>query len=346
MARSYCYSSIDAARASRFFAAVAPNLRFAQRANRNKNRFRGSKNPGASELRVSMASKASRSSAFLPADEAANAQLRLRLRAQLNLLDQNLRALERSATPAAIHATRVSARRMRVLLRVFLHAAAPGAVDRHIAVLRDLGHFLDAVREADVAQQEILHLTGGLARSAPGVAAITARTGRARARAARRLKRHLHAAAWRARFAHLHEYLRDAARGNAPHHRVGAIANKLFEKRRRRLLKALRRDTRTPFKLHRLRLKIKFMRYLCEELAWASHRSRDLQVRQLRALQACLGDLHDGWQLQQRLQSATGESEAARALSSGLAAEQRARMKEFRKRRKALLHAWREHGPR
>ena len=258
---------------------------------------------------------ASRTAASAAADDAARARLRLRLGELLAALDENLRSLDRAAMPAAVHATRVSARRLRVLLRVFLHAAAPAAVDRHIEVLRDIGHYLDAVREADVARQEILHLTSARERLKPGFAAIQARNGRARSRAARQLKLHLHAASWRARLARLREFTRDATRGDALQLRVEAVARKQFEKRRRRVLNALRRDCKTPFKLHRLRLKIKFVRYLCEELSWASRGSRGLQVKQLRALQACLGDLHDGWQLQQQLQSATLEPDLARVLT-------------------------------
>ncbi len=268
-------------------------------------------------------------------------KLRDRLEALLASLDQSVAAFDRAATPALVHDARVTARRLRVLLRVYLRAVAPAAVDRHIEALRQIGHYLDAVREADVAELEILKLSRRRNKTpSPAITGIYAHRVRDRARAARALNDHLSAASWSARIKSLRELADDALLTAAPQVRIEALAGRQFEKRRRRLLKALRRDCKTPFKLHRLRLKIKFMRYLCEELPPSSLGSRHLQIKQLRALQTCLGDLRDAWQLQQVLLGEKRYPSAAHDLSEKLAVEQRMHMREFHKRRKSLLRAW------
>lgn len=263
------------------------------------------------------------------------------LSALLDALDQSIAALDRAATPTVVHEARVQARRLRVLLRVFIRPSAPAAVDRQIEALRDIGHYLDAIREADVAQQEILELAANCNKTAaPAFKALGALRGRERNRAARELQGHLNAAAWSRRIKNLRVTARKVIRGYASPSQSESLAQRQFEKRRRRLLKALRRECNTPFELHRLRLKIKFMRYLCEELAWSIKDSRQLQIKQLRALQTCLGDLRDGWHLQESLLEETRYPKAARELCTTLAAEQRLLMREFRRRRKRLLRAW------
>lgn len=263
------------------------------------------------------------------------------LSALLDALDQSIAALDRAATPTVVHEARVQARRLRVLLRVFIRPAAPAAVDRQIEALREIGHYLDAIREADVARQEILELAANCSKSAaPAFNALGAQRGRERNHAARELQGHLNAAAWRRRIKNLRVMSRNAIRSWTSPREIELLAQRQFEKRRRRLLKALRRECDTPFKLHRLRLKIKFMRYLCEELSWSIKNSRQLQIKQLRALQTCLGDLRDGWHLQESLLEDMRYPSAARELCSKLAAEQRLLMREFRRRRKRLLRAW------
>jgi CHAD domain-containing protein len=287
----------------------------------------------------------SRVSAATAADEAAGIALRGHIGALLDALDRSISALDRAATPTVVHEARVQARRLRVLLRVFIRPSAAAAVDRQIEALRDVGHYLDAIREADVAREEISELAKRCGKTtAPAFIALGASRRIERNRAARELKRHLNAAAWSGRIKKLRALTRDAIRSDTPQGNVEARAKLQFEKRRRRLLKALRRECNTPFKLHRLRLKIKFMRYLCEELSWSIRDSRQLQIKQLRALQTCLGNLRDGWQLQENLLEETRYPKAARELSARLAVMQRLHMREFRRRRKRLLRAWGKKG--
>ena len=267
------------------------------------------------------------------------------LSALLDALDQSIAALDRAATPAVVHEARVQARRLRVLLRVFIRPSAPAAVDRQIEALREIGHYLDAIREADVARQEISELAARCnTNAASAFDALGALRGRERNRAARELKGHLNAAAWSKRIKKLRVMARNAIRSSAPSGGIESLAGRQFEKRRRRLLKALRRESNTPFELHRLRLKVKFMRYLCEELSWSIKDSRQLQIKQLRALQTCLGDLRDGWHLQESLLEETRYPKAAHELGTRLAVEQRLHMREYRRRRKRLLRAWGKQG--
>jgi CHAD domain-containing protein len=288
-----------------------------------------------------MPNNPARSSAAVLSERATRSAVRRRLHALIDSLDRNLWALNRAVTPAAVHGSRVSARRLRVFLRVFLHAPAPTTVDRHIEALRQFGHYLDAVREADVAQEAILRLAGK--RKTPAatpIAGIYARTVRERARAVRKLEVRVNAGTWTRVIKRLRGLAGDSSPIAASLDPIARPAIRQLEKRRRRLLAALRSECKTPLKLHRLRLKIKFLRYLCEEWPWPSRGLRELQIKQLRGLQNCLGELHDGLQLQEVFLTDTLFPEAARELSFRLAIEQRQHMSEFRKRRKSLLRAW------
>jgi len=283
----------------------------------------------------------SRSSAAVPPERAARSAVRRRLHALIDSLDRNLSALNRAVTPAAVHRSRVSARRLRVFLRVFLHAPAPTTVDRHIEALRQFGHYLDAVREADVVQEAILRLAGK--RKSPAAtqfAGIYARTVRERARAVRKLEVRVNAGTWTRRIKRIRGLAGESSPIAESRDPIARPAMRQLEKRRRRLLAALRRECKTPLKLHRLRLKIKFLRYLCEEWPWPSRGLQQSQIKQLRGLQSCLGDLHDGWQLQEIFLGDTRFPDAARELSFRLAIEQRQHMSEFRRRRNGLLRAW------
>jgi len=277
----------------------------------------------------------------VPSERAARIAVRRRLRALVDSLDRNLSALNRAVTPAAVHRARVSARRLRVFLRVFVHAPAPATVDRHIEALRQFGHYLDAVREADVAQEAILRLAAK--RNSPAatpIAGIFARTAHERTRAVRKLTVWLNAGIWSRRIKKLRGLAGSSSLMAESQDPADRPAIRQLEKRRRRVQRALRRECKTPLKLHRLRLKIKFLRYLCEEWPWPSRELPQLQIKQLRGLQSCLGELHDGWQLQETFLGETRFSEAARELSFGLAIEQTQHMSEFRRRRKSLLRAW------
>src|SRR5271165_4055585 len=140
-----------------------------------------------------MPGKDSRRGDRAASDHAARLELRRRFGRLLESLDRTLAALERAATPAAVHGARVLARRLRMLLRVFLRASAPTAVDREIEALRQIGHYLDAVREADVARQEIAQLAAKCGSTATQeIAALIAGKGRERKRAERILKAYLH----------------------------------------------------------------------------------------------------------------------------------------------------------
>jgi CHAD domain-containing protein len=126
---------------------------------------------------------------------------------------------------------------------------------------------------------------------------------------------------------------------NAAAEAIAANLDRLIDERRRQLLKALRRAGDSARKLHRLRLKIKFLRYLCEEFEGASNRVKPRQLKSLRKLQDCLGTLRDERRLQRLILGGTPPDPAALRLSRRLAAEGNRQMRIFSKHRRKLRRA-------
>jgi CHAD domain-containing protein len=263
----------------------------------------------------------------------ADAVVRLRLQALQRLLDTRIAALSLSVTPAKVHHARIVARRLRVLLRALRGRFERTAVKRYMRALQSLAHDLDAVREADVARAALRRWTSGCStRQANQAQTLSLAVVGERARAVRALRTIMTAPAWQDRQAELRQL--------ATLEPTRVLAPRLLRQLRRRARRALRETRRGHQRLHKLRLKIKMLRYFLEEFPPRGPSAVRTEVKYLRRLQDCLGELHDAWRLRRRLRTDLRRFAAARAMRATLRQQQRAQRGEFHHRRKQLLRLW------
>ena len=254
-------------------------------------------------------------------------------------LDRELEGLSRAVTPDTVHGTRTAARRLRAVLRAFRRELNPAALRRYGAALQDLARDLDAVRDADVAQLTISSRSqkrfGATHEGFDGLKALVAKN---RSRAVRDLQSAMDADTWSARFVNLQLVASDPGLIVESQEPMTSIALRVLQ---RRLRAALRYRGQAPRALHRLRLKIKTLRYLLELCVTAHHGMARAELEQLRELQDCLGDLHDAWCLRRVLKNQSRHRGAAAELSANLKARQNELFDGFRKHRKRLRRIWR-----
>ncbi|MFI4890798.1 MAG: CHAD domain-containing protein [Steroidobacterales bacterium] len=252
------------------------------------------------------------------------------MQALQRLLDARIATLSRSVTPAKVHHARIVARRLRVLLRALQGSFERAAVKRYMRALQSLAHDLDAVREADVTRAALRQWTsGGGARQVNQAQPLYLAVVGERARAVRALRTIMTAPAWQKRQAQLRQL--------ATLEPTRVLAPRLLRQLRRRARHALRETDRGHQQLHKLRLKIKMLRYFLEEFPPPGPSAVRTEVKYLRHLQDCLGELHDAWRLKRRLRTDLRRFAAARAVRATLRRQQRAHRSEFRHRRKELL---------
>ena len=216
-------------------------------------------------------------------------------------LDRKLDTLSHGVTPAAVHACRTQTRRLRALLRAFRHALNSAALARYEKILRQLTLDLGSVRNADVEQQLISRVAEDQRiPKEDGLAELRAIAGHTRSRAEQGLKAKMLDEAWLRRL----ERLRRASSNpklivelQLP---MALLTARILRRRRRRLRRQLRAHRRSPRALHKLRLKVKILRYLLERCAPNDAAVRK-EIKELRLLQDRLGEFHDEWSLERRL---------------------------------------------
>jgi CHAD domain-containing protein len=263
----------------------------------------------------------------------ANAMVRLRLQALQRLLDARIATLSLSITPVKVHHARIVARRLRVLLRALQGSFKRTEVKRYLRALQSLAHDLDAVREADVTRAALRQrMSGCSTRQANQAQTLYLAGVRERTRAVRALRTIMTAPAWQDRQADLRQLATLAP--------ARVLAPRLLRQLRRRARHALRETDRGHRQLHKLRLKLKVLRYFLEEFPPRGPNAVRTELKYLRRLQDCLGELHDAWRLNRRLRRDLRRFAAARAVRATLRRRQRAHRSEFRHRRKALLRLW------
>ena len=103
---------------------------------------------------------------------------------------------------------------------------------------------------------------------------------------------------------------------------------------------ALGHAGKDPKRLHRIRLKIKSLRYLLENCLSKAAIVRNAELRRLRQLQGCLGDLHDEENLLETLRTNRTRPDAAGVLRDVLKARKKRHLQEFKSHRNHLLHLW------
>ena len=218
-------------------------------------------------------------------------------------VNRQLRKLTVTLSPAVIHETRISIRRLRVALRAMKHQLARSPRKRNLVPLRRFARDLEAIREADareLAAKELTERYVFIAREeSRQVLAVVAEK---RAYARRDLLRLMHTAAWKQRLAQV-ERCSCASDMILPLDTPVLVIRDAFARRHRRLRRALRHIGHNPRKLHRLRLRIKETRYLAENFGSLLTMLPERELRRLRQLQNRLGEFHDNGCLRKWLRS-------------------------------------------
>jgi len=260
---------------------------------------------------------------------------------QQELLDKALLRLSRAITPKAVHGTRTAARRLRAMLCAFRRALNHTAFRQYVAALQQLAHDLDALREADVTQHMLVNLSPDhRGQGRVQLEGLKAKFAQSRTREVGDLRSAMGTEGWSAR----RVKLRDAASSRTlvieTQESMSSMTRRVLTRRRRRLRAALGYRGQRPRRLHKIRLKIKTLRYLLEQCESAGCRTVRAEVKQLRELQDCLGDLHDVWCLRRSLRRYRRQR-ATNELSTDIETRRTELIHSFHKHRRALRRLWR-----
>ena len=271
----------------------------------------------------------------------AEVALRGRVRRMQRSLDGRLDGLDRTVDPTTVHEVRIAARRLRILLRAFKKALCAPKIDAYLKALSDLSHDLDRARDAEVAYRTLAALaTAHGGRLQTQSAPLVELAAEERARAAEELGAAIRTQRWRARRSALRRIAGDPAILDASEP-IGPLTDRVMRRRRRRLGRALRRAGSGMAELHKLRLKVKALRYLAEQFPPGGGDPPRDELDHLHGLQDCLGALHDAWCLKHTLKALDRFRRPVRALCALLDERRKALLKEFRMRRKTLVRLWR-----
>lgn len=233
-------------------------------------------------------------------------------------VNRHLRMLTVTLSPAVIHETRISIRRLRVALRAMKHQLVRSLRKRNLVPLRQFACALEAIREADAresAAKELFERYVSITReqSRQVLAVVTEQ----RAHARRDLLRLMHTAAWKQRLAQVERCSR-ASNMILPLDTPVLVIRDVLARRHRRLRRALSHIGRSPRKLHRLRLRIKETRYLDEDFGSLLTMWPQRELRRLRQLQNRLGEFNDNWCLRKWLRSQYDHEPIANSLCAGV----------------------------
>lgn len=207
------------------------------------------------------------------------------VRAALEQIDANAAGAAEERDPEYLHQVRVGLRRLRSTLRAFrllLRKREAAAFDR---MLRDVLRALGGARDWDIFRRS--DCDEDLVRAAQRKGAEARRRARATLRSARiktaprRVLAWAKAAPWRS--------------GADPHEDVAAFARRALRRLQDRLCEdADGADWRDAAQRHRVRVKVKRLRYGCECFA-AAYQKRKVRpyLKRLRKLQQILGEMND-----------------------------------------------------
>lgn len=257
-------------------------------------------------------------------------------------LERKLYALSDGVAPATVHGCRTQARRLRAFLRTFRHAFNAAELTRYENALRRLTRDLGPPRNADVAQQII----GRLAEDQcipreDGLQELQAIAAHARTRAVWDLKARMIGKAWLRRLERLRRAASNPALIVESQVPMAVMTARVLRRRRRRLRRQLRANKRSPKALHRLRLKVKTLRYVLECVAPQDAAVR-AEMKQLRLLQDYLGEFHDEWILRQRLARQRRYFRATIDIRSRLLGHRDQLLHSIEKHRDHLLRIWKQ----
>jgi CHAD domain-containing protein len=253
-----------------------------------------------------------------------------------------LAALKRMLTPDSVHEARTAARRLRALLHGYRRQLSSSSARRYRNALKRLTRELGTLRDADVAQQNV----AALAKNAQGrhrdaLIALSSGFDQRRHRLANKLQAQMARSAWSADVRNLKAAAADAALIRPDSLPIATVTKSLLAHRRRRMRSRLRRATRSKRALHRLRIKVKRLRYFLEEgtnIAAGLARARELQL--LKDLQDCLGQIHDLVVLKKLSKGHDSPRIARKALRKKCDARWKRLLRNYHESRAELLHLW------
>jgi CHAD domain-containing protein len=253
-------------------------------------------------------------------------------------LDLNLGALQRQVTPKSVHDTRTATRRLRAILQAFKPHLSASQARGYRSALKRVTRGLGQVRDADVANAYVANLVSVVHhRNRRKLDSLSAELHRRRLRLVLKLQARITEPSWAKRVS----MLQSAASANhlvlRKKEPIGTAVSALVTKRRRRLQARLLELKQTPRALHRLRLRIKTLRYLCEEVGdfGAAGVSQE-EVAAIVSLQECLGKLHD----LEALRHEAPNNRLPRELRSMVAARRKHLLRKYDKQRSRLLQLW------
>ncbi len=122
------------------------------------------------------------------------------------------------------------------------------------------------------------------------------------------------------------------------------MTQRVLRRRRLRLRAALRYRGHGFRHLHKIRVRIKTLRYLLEQCESTHPGAARTEVKQLSKLQDCLGDFHDTSCLIHALKRQWRYRRATTELSADIDARQMELFHSFRKHRRQLRRLWRASG--
>jgi triphosphatase len=207
------------------------------------------------------------------------------VRAALEQIEANAAGAAAGRNPEYLHQLRVGLRRLRSTLQAFhplLRRRKSAEFDR---LLREILRSLGAARDWDVFRRS--HRDGGLVRAARRRGAAARRRAREVLRSALFLTTPRSALAWAKRA--------PWRSGADPGERVGAFARRALSRLRDSLREeAEAADWHDAAQRHKLRVKVKRLRYGCEcfAAAYQKHKMRPY-LKRLRRLQQILGEMND-----------------------------------------------------
>jgi CHAD domain-containing protein len=255
-------------------------------------------------------------------------------------LDQAAAALAAVVTPTAIHRTRVAARRLRVFLHGYRKEFDPQGVKRYRRELKKLTRDLEAAREGDVTRRAMAQLTRNRKGNISGDSrALYERAVKRYESALYSLRLTIASAPWQQRLTDLRQLSARSSLVKENEDFAVKAMYRLVKRRRQRLRDSMARVSRSPKKLHRIRLKVKAMRYLLEGYLPENAIARNVEIKRLRQIQNCLGDMHDEEILLKSLRAEQWHGEAARGIYEKLKARKSRHLHAYREHRKALMRA-------
>jgi CHAD domain-containing protein len=268
-------------------------------------------------------------------------RLRRQVQALHRTLDRNAAALAAAVTPSAIHNTRVAARRLRVLLHVYEREFDSKRAKRYRRELKLLSRDLEPAREADVMR----HVIAQVAKNRDGTISRDSRALYLRAKdqyaaAIHGLRLTIGSARWLQSLTDLRHLtgLSPLVKENTAV--TARVMDRLVKRRRQRLRGALNRVGRNPKRIHKIRLKVKAMRYLLESCLSKSAIATSLELKRLRQIQTGLGEMHDEENLLEFLSAEPRHREAAREVCKQLKTRKGRHFRVFKGHRKELMRLW------